>query len=201
MLLSRTLSEIFIRFIHHTLLLLSVRLNRSIFYYVDKTGLITELLNSWSEVNPFTRPRRFGKSLNMSMLKSFFSYDCDPRLFDGLAISEEKELCEKYMGKFPVISITLKSVEADHFEDAVVKLCSVIGREALRFRFLLESELLTEEDKNQYAQMIKIGKPGQQRFIMTWDVLEDSLQTLSYLLYKHYGQRVILLIDEYDVPL
>lgn len=171
------------------------------FYYVDKTGMIAELLNNWSEVNLFTRPRRFGKSLNMSMLKYFFSYGCDPKLFDGLVISKEKELCEKYMGRFPVISITLKGVEADDFKGAMDRLCAVIGRETLRFRFLLESGHLSEEEKEQYKQMIKVGNPGQQRFVMTRDVLEGSLQTLSALLYKHYNQKVILLIDEYDVPL
>lgn len=171
------------------------------FYYVDKTGLIIELMNSWSEVNLFTRPRRFGKSLNMSMLKYFFSQGCDPKLFDGLAVSEEKELCETYMGKFPVISITLKDVAADHFEDAMARLCAVIGNEALRFHLLPESERLTGQEKEQYAQITKVGKPGQQRFVMTRDVLEGSLQTLSSLLCKHYRQKVILLIDEYDVPL
>lgn len=171
------------------------------FYYVDKTGMITELLGNWSKVNLFTRPRRFGKSLNMNMLKYFFSYDCDPRLFDGLAIAKEKELCEKYMGKYPVISVTLKDVSAGNFEDAVSMLCAVIGREALRFRFLLESEKLSKEDKEQYARMIRIGSPQEPMFPMEKNVLANSLRTLSDLLCKHFGQKVILLIDEYDVPL
>ncbi len=171
------------------------------FYYVDKTGLITELLNNWSKVNLFTRPRRFGKSLNMNTLKYFFSYGCDPKLFDGLAISEETELCEKYMGKFPVISITLKNVEARDYKGAFASLCTVIGREALRFRFLLESKRLSEEEKQQYARLITVGEAGQQMFLMTEDVLTSSLQTLSSLLYRHFGQKAILLIDEYDVPL
>ena len=171
------------------------------FYYIDKTGLITELFNNWGEVNLFTRPRRFGKSLNMNTLKYFFSYGCDPKLFDGLAISEEKELCEKYMGKFPVISITLKGVEGNDFEDAAARLCSVIGREALRFQFLLESGRLSEKEKEQYSQLVKTGAPGQQMFLMTKDVLVNSLQLLSFLLCKHYSRKVILLIDEYDVPL
>ncbi len=171
------------------------------FYYVDKTGLITELLNGWSEVNLFTRPRRFGKSLNMSMLKYFFSYDCDPKLFDGLAISRETELCEKYMGRFPVISITLKGVESVSFKGAYAMLCAVIGQEALRFRFLLESEYLSGEDKEQYARIIRVGTDEEQMFPMAENVLVSSLQTLSALLCKHYGQKVILLIDEYDVPL
>ncbi len=171
------------------------------FYYVDKTGMITELLNSWSEVNLFTRPRRFGKSLNMNMLKYFFSYGCDPKLFDGLAVSEEAELCEKYMGKFPVISITLKGVEGMNFEEALSMLCVVIGQEALRFRFLLESEKLSDTDKEQYARMIRVGTPPEPMFPMEKNVLTGSLKTLSDLLCRHYGQKVILLIDEYDVPL
>lgn len=171
------------------------------FYYVDKTGMITELLNNWSKVNLFTRPRRFGKSLNMNMLKYFFSYDCDPELFDGLSVSKETELCEKYMGKYPVISITLKGVEATDYEDAVSMLCTVIGQEALRFHFLLESEKLSEKDKERYARMIRIGSNREPMFPMEKGVLSGSLKTLSDLLYKHYGQKVILLIDEYDVPL
>lgn len=171
------------------------------FYYVDKTGLITELLNSWSEVNLFTRPRRFGKSLNMNMLKYFFSYDCDPKLFDGLTVSEEPELCEKYMGKFPVISITLKGVEGMNFEEAVSMLCVVIGQEALRFDFLSKSEKLSQDDKEQYALMTQVNAEKGALFPMERNVLASSLKTLSGLLCKHYGQKVILLIDEYDVPL
>ena len=112
------------------------------FYYVDKTGLIRELLHNWGKVNLFTRPRRFGKSLNMSMLKHFFEIDCDRSLFDGLEISEETELCDAYMGKFPVISISLKGVSGSQFEAARAMMCSVIAREALRFQFLLESDKL-----------------------------------------------------------
>lgn len=171
------------------------------FYYVDKTGLITELLNSWSEVNLFTRPRRFGKSLNMNMLKRFFSYGCDPQLFDGLAVSEEAELCEKYMGKFPVISITLKGVEGMDFEEAVSMLRVVIGQEALRFDFLSKSEMLSDTDKEQYARITRVGSPPEPMFPMERNVLTGSLKTLSDLLYKHYDQKVVLLIDEYDVPL
>ncbi len=171
------------------------------FYYVDKTGLITELLHNWGEVNLFTRPRRFGKSLNMSMLKYFFSYGCDERLFDGLAIAKERELCEKYMGKFPVISITLKGVEGKNYAKAMAHLCNVIGNEALRFRFLLDSAALSDEDKRQYAQLIRMEPDSPQIFSIPENVLEYSLKTLSSLLCKHYGQKVILLIDEYDVPL
>ncbi len=171
------------------------------FYYVDKTGLIAELLNNWGKVNLFTRPRRFGKSLNLNTLKYFFSYGCDPRLFDGLAISKETELCEKYMGKFPVISLTLKEVSSMDYEGAAAGLSLAIGKEALRFRFLLDSGQLSEDDKKQYAQLTRVGEPGQPMFPMTKNTLENSLHTLSYLLCKHYGQKVILLIDEYDVPL
>lgn len=171
------------------------------FYYVDKTGMIQELLRNWGEVNLFTRPRRFGKSLNMNTLQYFFEYGCAGSVFDGLRIAEETELCAKYMGKFPVISITLKEVVSAAFEGAKGMLGAVIGQEALRFSFLKESERLSEEEKQQYAQLIKIDQEARRRFLMTDEVLEGSLSTLSRLLCRHYGQKVILLIDEYDVPL
>lgn len=171
------------------------------FYYVDKTGLIKELLDNWGEVNLFTRPRRFGKSLNMSMLKYFFEYGCDSRLFDGLEISAEQDLCKEYMGRFPVISITLKDINVGSFEAARGMLCSAIGEEALRFRFLLDSERLSDEEKARYAQLIHVDTSGQQGFLMPDEVLASSLKTLSCLLRRHYGQKVIILIDEYDVPL
>ncbi len=171
------------------------------FYYVDKTGLLKELLCNWGKVNLFTRPRRFGKSLNMSMLKTFFEYGCDSRLFEGLMIKEEQELCQKYMGNFPVIFVTLKDIDAREYEDAKAALCSAIGQEALRFQFLAESDKLTEKEKIQFDQIIKIGLGHEQKFAVSNEVLKDSLRTLSGLLSKHYGQKVILLIDEYDVPL
>ncbi len=171
------------------------------FYYVDKTGMITELLNNWGEINLFTRPRRFGKSLNMSMLKYFFSFGCDPELFQGLAVAEERELCEHYMGKFPVISITLKNAEAQNFKKAQALLCSVIGSEALRFQFLMDSERLSAEEKERYRRLIHTDADSLQEFPMSDDVLKGSLRTLSQLLCRHYGQKAILLIDEYDVPL
>ena len=171
------------------------------FYYVDKTMFIKELLQNWGEVNLFTRPRRFGKTLNMSMLKSFFETGSDPALFDGLKIAREKELCEKYMGKFPVIFISLKSVDGLKYDSAVAALRTVIGNEAGRFRFLRESPELDEDDKNSYNQLVNVEIKGNTKYDMTDAVLTDSLQTLSLLLYKHYGQKVILLIDEYDVPL
>ena len=171
------------------------------FYYVDKTMFIKELLQNWGEVNLFTRPRRFGKTLNMSMLKSFFETGSDPALFGGLKITNERELCEKYMGKFPVIFISLKSVDGLKYDSAVAALRTVIGNEAGRFRFLRESPELDEDDKNSYNQLVSVEIKGNTKYDMTDAVLTDSLQTLSLLLYKHYGQKVILLIDEYDVPL
>ena len=171
------------------------------FYYIDKTGMICSLLRSWGQVNLFTRPRRFGKSLNMSMLKSFFEIGGRKDIFDGLEISEETELCRKYMGKFPVISISLKSVNGTDYETARTMLCSVIGREAMRFQFLLESEKLTVTEKEQYSQLISTGGPGGTAYEMADDVLMGSLYLLTDLLEKHYGIKVILLIDEYDVPL
>ena len=177
------------------------KIRKDKFYYVDKTGLIAELLNNWGEVNLFTRPRRFGKSLNMSMLKYFFEYGCDSTLFDGLKIAEEQELCEEYMGKYPVISVTLKDASARDYKTAQNMLCSIIGNEAMRFQFLSESSRLSGREKEQYEQLVKIGGRGEPPFIMSAEVLAGSLQVLTNLLEKHYGQQVILLIDEYDVPL
>ena len=171
------------------------------FYYIDKTGLLIEILNNWAEVNLFTRPRRFGKSLNMSMLQTFLEIGCDKTLFDGLKISEEKELCQKYMGQFPVISVSLKGVEGQTFPEALAAMKYIIGQEALRFGFLLESDRLSDKDKDIYQQLTEIGKGTGSLFAMTNDVLGTSLKTLSDLLCRHYGKNVILLIDEYDVPL
>ncbi|MCD7885341.1 MAG: ATP-binding protein [Lachnospiraceae bacterium] len=171
------------------------------FYYVDKTAMIRDLLNAWGEVNLFTRPRRFGKSLNMSMLKSFLELGCDKSLFEGLEISRETKLCDKYMGKFPVISISLKSVDGADYESARSGMCSEIGREALRFSFLLESDRLTEMDKEMYKKLVNVAPEHLDYFNMSDDVLKGSLSVLSDLLQKHYGKKVIILIDEYDVPL
>ncbi len=171
------------------------------FYYVDKTALIRDLLRSWGEVNLFARPRRFGKSLNMSMLKSFFEIGCDKSLFDGLEIAKETALCDAYMGKFPVISISLKSVNGQNFRSACEILRYVIGNEAMRFQFLLQDEKLTEPEKKQYEQLICVDTSGGESFLMADATLKGSLKTLSTLLYKYYGQKVIILIDEYDVPL
>ena len=177
------------------------KLRTNDFYYADKSMFIKELLQNWGEVNLFTRPRRFGKSLNMSMLKSFFEVGSDPALFDGLKIADEKELCEKYMGKFPVISISLKSVDGLNYETAVAALRTVIGDEAGRFRFLNHSDRLDSDEKEAYAQLTKVGSSQGEIYTMTEKVAAASLKTLSRLLHKHYGQKVILLIDEYDVPL
>ena len=171
------------------------------FYYVDKTLFIKELLQNWGEVNLFTRPRRFGKSLNMSMLKNFFEIGMDPAWFEGLKIAQEKELCETYMGKFPVISISLKSVDGMNFEAASAALKNTIGKEAMRFQFLLESDRLSGAEKDLYQRLIKIGTTSEAVYDITDAALTDSLKTLSQLLEKHCGQKAILLIDEYDVPL
>lgn len=175
------------------------------FYYVDKTGLIKTLLENLGKVNLFARPRRFGKTLNMSMLKYFFEAGSDVMpfdngtLFEELEISKEKELCEEYMGKFPVISITLKGATGESFEDAKVMLRRIIGKEAMRFRFLLESDRIDDAERSQYEALVSMDKTG--AFTMSDELLKDSLQTLSQLLQRHYGQSVIMLIDEYDVPL
>ncbi|MCD8108780.1 MAG: ATP-binding protein [Clostridiales bacterium] len=171
------------------------------FYYIDKTAMIRDLLQTWGEVNLFTRPRRFGKSLNMSMLKSFFETGTDKKLFDGLEITEETALCEQYMGKFPVISISLKNVEGLTYEMARSMMAVAIGNEAMRFHFLKNSDRLSEEEKGIYRQLIAVDPTGQNVYAMTEPALMGSLKTLSVLLQKHYGRKVIILIDEYDVPL
>ena len=168
------------------------------FYYVDKTKLIEQLLDNWGKVNLFTRPRRFGKTLNMSMLHRFFEIGADRSLFDGLNIMLRKDLCNKYFGQFPVIFLTLKGVDGLSFEKATQKLINLIAREAERFRFLQDSDNLTENEKERYLALIRMDNG---KYSMDEDILESSLQTLSELLFRHYGQKVIILIDEYDVPL
>ncbi len=174
-------------------------IRRQKFYYVDKTALIRELLENWGKVNLFTRPRRFGKTLNMSMLKCFFEIGSDSALFDGLEISKETQLCEEYLGKFPVISITLKGATGRTFDGAKSMLRRLIGKEAQRFQVLMQSDKLTELEHQQYKTLIHMNDKG--IFTMEDEVLKDSLFTLSQLLKKHYEQDVIMLIDEYDVPL
>ena len=167
-------------------------------YYVDKTKLIEQLLENWSKVNLFTRPRRFGKTLNMSMLKSFFEIGTDATLFDGLYISHNKEFCREYMGKYPVVCLSLKGIDGLSYEAARYRLIELIGVEAERFSFLSESKKLTGNEQNKYRAIVNLinGK-----YTMDEDILISSLQTLSQLLCQHYGQKAIILIDEYDVPL
>lgn len=169
------------------------------FYYVDKTGLIKTLLENPGKVNLFTRPRRFGKTLNMSMLKYYFEKGGDSTIFDGLEIAKEKELWEKYMGKFPVISVSLKEVAGKNFDMAKKILRSVLGDEAVRFTFLATSDKLTETERLQYKKLIELDAHGE--YAMSDEILSKSLLMLSRFLQKHFGQNTILLIDEYDVPL
>ena len=163
------------------------------FYYIDKTGLIRELLDNWGEVNLFTRPRRFGKTLNMSMLEHFFSLNGDKSIFDGLEISKETALCEEYMGKYPVVSISLKGIDALNFETAFERASLLVRRAASKAYYLLKSDALNEQDKANYRKLLDDN--------MTEAILGDSLKVLSELLEKYHGTKVILLIDEYDVPL
>lgn len=168
------------------------------FYYVDKTALIEQLLSNKGMVNLFTRPRRFGKTLTMSMLRYFFEIGTDAKLFDGLYIAKNEKLCEAYLGKYPVISISIKDVDGFTFDKAMYSLVEVIANEAGRFLYLLDSDKLTAEDKDQYRAMISV-RDG--LYTMDAKILESSLKKLSELLYKHYEKKVIILIDEYDVPL
>ena len=163
------------------------------FYYVDKTNLIADLLANWGKVNLFTRPRRFGKTLNMSMLKSFFEIGGDKHVFDGLSIAQNETLCQTYMGKYPVLFLSLKGVDGLTFEDAYDRLRCLIRNEAFRLDFLRKSSAITAEEKNSYLRILS----ETDRF----SDITESLKMLSILLEKHYSQKVILLIDEYDVPL
>lgn len=171
------------------------------YYYVDKTALIRELLQKRGKVNLFTRPRRFGKTLNMSMLRHFFEFGQEKPAFDGTEISKDTSLCRAYMGRFPAVSVSLKSVNGADYETARAVLCAVIGSEALRFEELLSSDKLSDREKELYEQLITVDKTGQGVYAMPQPVLMGSLRTLTVLLEKHYGRKVILLIDEYDVPL
>ncbi len=169
------------------------KLRREDFYYVDKTGLIVDLLANWGEVNLFTRPRRFGKTLNMSMLKCFFEIGTDKSIFGGLKVSEDKALCEKYMGRFPVVFVSLKDVDGLAFDSAYRALCRILVAEATRLRFLAEDDQLAANEKAFMNRMLSEQ--------YTEDDIRGSLKMLCQLLEKHYGQKPILLIDEYDVPL
>ena len=168
------------------------------FYYVDKTKMVEHLLSQWGKVNLFTRPRRFGKTLNMSMLRYFFEIGTDPTLFDGLFISQNKELCETYLGKFPVVFLSLKNVDGLTFEEARYRLIELIAKEAERFGFLADSDRLSENEKKMYQALTALSDG---RYTMDELLLVSAIQTISQLLYRHYGQKIILLMDEYDVPL
>ncbi len=168
------------------------------FYYIDKTSLIEQLLNQWAKVTLFTRPRRFGKTLNMSMLRYFFSIGTDKTLFDGLYIAQRHELCEAYMGKYPVIFLTLKGAEGLTFAAAKSQLVNLIADEASKYSFLQTSSKLTAAEKEQYAALIAMQNG---KYTMDDDSLAAALKKLSELLYKHYGQKAVILLDEYDIPL
>ena len=172
------------------------KIRRNGFYYIDKTELIEQLFLNWGEVNMFTRPRRFGKTLNMSMLKCFFEIGTDSSLFDGLYISEKQTLCEQHLGKYPVIFLSLKGVEGLNFSEAKRRCIQLIRREAERFYYLKDSERLLDLDKKKYHQLLDMKDQPEDV-----DIVISSIKTLSDLLYKHYGKKTVILIDEYDVPL
>lgn len=169
------------------------KLRKEDFYYIDKSGFIKELLDNWGEVNLFTRPRRFGKSLNMSMLENFFKPDSDKSIFEGLAIWKERDLCERYMGKFPVISISLKGINAGSYDTARNMAVKILNEEAGRMQYLLDSDKLTSHDKETFSELLNGMMDDATLFV--------GLRSLSALVQKHYDCKVILLIDEYDVPL
>ncbi len=169
------------------------KLREEEFYYVDKTAMIRDLINTWGEVNLFTRPRRFGKSLNMDMLKAFFEIGTDPSLFDGLEIMRDTVLCQKCMGTFPVIFMSFKDAGGADFPSAVKKLGGIIRKGARNLQFLLESEKISDLDKEYMKNFFRAD--------MDIELQKESLALFSELLYRHYGKKVIILIDEYDVPL
>ena len=168
-------------------------IRREHFYYVDKTGFIEQLLKEYGKVSLFTRPRRFGKTLNMSMLKAFFEVGTDPALFKDLKILKNEELCEQYMGRFPVVMVSLKNIDAVSYGEAQALTAKMINREARRFQFLTESTKLTEVDRELYGRLLDPDMDRRE--------IVNGLQELTELLEKHYGRKVIVLIDEYDVPL
>ena len=174
------------------------KIRKNGFYYIDKSGLIEQLVQLGGEVTLFTRPHRFGKTLNMSMLRSFFETGTDASLFDGLYISGNKEICDEYMGKYPVIFLSLKDVDGLKYENAKYRIMELIGREAERYSFLGDSDRLSENEKEQYKAVIALQNG---KYSMDENVLTSSLRLLSHLLFKHYGEKTVILIDEYDVPL
>lgn len=174
------------------------KIRKEKYYYVDKTGLISDLMENRAEVTLFTRPRRFGKSLNMSMLKAFFDIESDSSLFTGLNISQAKELCDAHQGKYPVVSITLKDVTGSNLEEAKSQIKSIIGKEALKFNYILSDKGLSDEEKSLFQGIIAVSNG---EFTMDDIILRNSLMNLSHVIEKYYDKKVILLIDEYDVPL
>ncbi len=174
------------------------KIRKNGFYYIDKSGLIEQLVQLGGEVTLFTRPRRFGKTLNMSMLRSVFETGTDASLFDGLYISGNKEICDEYMGKYPVIFLSLKDVDGLKYENAKYRIMELIGREAERYFFLGDSDRLSENEKEQYKAVIALQNG---KYSMDENVLTSSLRLLSHLLFQHYGEKTVILIDEYDVPL
>lgn len=174
------------------------KIRKNGYYYVDKSRLIEQLLEIGGKVTSFTRPRRFGKTLNMSMLRSFFETGTDASLFDGLYISGNKEICDEYMGKYPVIFLSLKDVDGLKYENAKYRIMELIGREAERYFFLGDSDRLSENEKEQYKAVIALQNG---KYSMDENVLISSLRLLSHLLFRHYGEKTVILIDEYDVPL
>ena len=171
-------------------------IRRNQYYYIDKTKLIEQLFDSLGKVSLFTRPRRFGKTLNMSMLKSFFEIGTDPSLFDGLYISKNQNLCKQHLGQYPVIFLSLKGVEGLSFSEARRRCIQLIKREVERFYVLKESQRLLDIDKIKYCQLLEMKDQPEEV-----DIIISSIKTLSDLLYKHYGKKAVILIDEYDVPL
>lgn len=171
-------------------------IRRNQYYYIDKTKLIEQLFDSLGKVSLFTRPRRFGKTLNMSMLKSFFEIGTDPSLFDGLYISKNQDLCKQHLGQYPVVFLSLKGVEGLSFSEARRRCIQLIKREAERFYVLKDSQRLLDIDKKRYRELLEMkDQPEEVEIIMS------SIKTLSDLLYKHYRKKAVILIDEYDVPL
>lgn len=171
------------------------------FYYVDKTSLIRQVIERPGQVKLYTRPRRFGKTLNISMLKHFLEVGQDPALFDGLKIAGERKFCADHQGQYPVISVSLKSVEGEDYRSAVNAFKAVIGEEAQRLAFLQTSERLSEADQRLFAQLTAVGEEDGLPYVMSDEALKGSLRLLSRLLKQHYGKKAVILIDEYDVPL
>lgn len=169
------------------------KLRRNDMYYVDKTEMISDLIMNHGDANLFTRPRRFGKTLTMNMLKTFFEIGQDASLFDGLTISSHSDICEKYQNKYPVVFISLKGATGSTYEKANSMIKQLVAEEYQRHSYLADSDILDSIEKDQFNRIRSIS--------LNEGDLENSLRTLTRLLCKHHNQKVILLIDEYDVPL